>query len=163
MNNIELRFLDSFKFLSASLDTLSGGLGPDNLKFIRAAFPDDRHFQLASKKGTFPYEYLSSFEKLRETSLPPIENFYSRLRGSNVSVAEYEHAQTVWREFGIRNLSEYAQLYLKIDVLLVTDVFERFRKMSKSVYGFLSFFYQFRLQLVCDAGVTLGQAMPALL
>ena len=115
------------KFLPETLETLSRGLGSQNFKYNRAAFPDDRQFQLCSKKGIFPYEYISSFETLNETSLPPMERFYSRLRGPNVSEEEYSHAQTVWREFGIRNLQEYMLLYLKIDVLLA-EVFERFRK-----------------------------------
>ena len=58
VGNIELRFLDSMKFLPESLDTLSRGVGSQNLNYVRAAFPDDRHFQLCSRKAIFPYEYI---------------------------------------------------------------------------------------------------------
>ena len=46
---------------------------------------------------------------------------------SNVSDGDYQHAQKVWKEFGIRNLGEYHDLYLRTDVILLTNVFEAFR------------------------------------
>ena len=46
---------------------------------------------------------------------------------SNVSEGDYQHAQKVWKEFGIRNLGDYHDLYLQTDVILPANVFEAFR------------------------------------
>ena len=62
-----------------------------------------------------------------ETQLPPINAFYSNLNMSSISKEDYQHAQKVWEEFGIRNLGDYHDLYLRTDVVLLANVFEAFR------------------------------------
>ena len=37
-----------------------------------------------------------------------------------VSKSDYQHAQLVWEEFGIRNIGDYHDLYLRTDVLLLS-------------------------------------------
>ena len=72
---------------------------------------------------------MSSWDKFKETKLPPKEAFYSKLNMSGVSSENYEHARSVWKEFGIKNLGEYHDLYLKTDVILLANVFEAFREV----------------------------------
>src|SRR6218665_3462270 len=62
-------------------------------------------------------------DRLNETSLPPNLAFYSKLNDANISDEDYEHAQTVWKEFGRKTLREYHDLYNLSDVLLLADVF----------------------------------------
>ena len=78
---------------------------------------------------------MSSWDKFEESQLPPIEAFYSNLNMSNVSKDDYEHAQRVWKEFRIRNLGEYHDLYLKTDVILLANVFEAFRDTCLEHYS----------------------------
>ena len=52
-----------------------------------------------------------------------------------VSETDYEHARKVWREFGINNMREYHDLYLKTDVILLANVFEAFRNVCLNNYG----------------------------
>ncbi|XP_011858631.1 PREDICTED: uncharacterized protein LOC105556165 [Vollenhovia emeryi] len=126
---VKLRFVDSCKFLSASLAKLVSYLDKNELRITRSAFSslDDDDFEVLTRKGVFPYAYVDSVDRLRETELPPREAFYSSLTGESVSVTDYEHAVTVWQRFRIGNLGECSDLYLKTDVLLLADVFENFR------------------------------------
>ena len=54
---------------------------------------------------------------------------------SGVSDQDYEHACKVWRDFGISNLGEYHNLYLRTDVILLANVFKSFRKVCLDNYG----------------------------
>ena len=84
-------------------------------------------YNLLTRKGIYPYEYMSSWDHFEEVQLPPIEAFYSNLNMSYVSEDNYQHLQKVWKEFGIRNLGKYHDLYLQTDVILLANVFEAFR------------------------------------
>lgn len=46
----------------------------------------------------------------------------------------YEHAQTVRKEFNVKTLGEYSDIYLKTDVLILCDIFESFRKLCMETY-----------------------------
>ena len=77
---------------------------------------------------------MSSWDKFKESQLTPLEAFYSNLNMSNVSEDDYEHVQKVWKEFGIRNLGDYHNLYLRTDVILLANIFEAFRNTCLEHY-----------------------------
>ena len=64
-------------------------------------------FVLLLRKGVYLDEYMDSWERFIETSLPPKKYFYSELNLEDITDKDYVHAQKVWDEFEIRNLSEY--------------------------------------------------------
>ncbi|KYN08250.1 hypothetical protein ALC62_00761 [Cyphomyrmex costatus] len=136
-NCIQLRFIDSYRFLASSLDKLSSFLNKDKLRVLRREFShlSEENFNLLTRKGVFPYEYIDCSEKLNESSLPPRESFYSLLTDGTVSESVYAHAVNVWQRFSIQTLGEYSDLYLKTDVLLLADVFENFRDSCIASYG----------------------------
>ena len=127
----DLRFIDSFKFLSTGLDKLVANLMdyPEISKFFQ-----DPQLQLLLRKGVYPYDYVNSLEKLQETSLPPKEAFYSKLNEEDILDEDYQHAQNVWTTFEMKTMRENHDLYLESDVLLLADVFENFRKVSLQNY-----------------------------
>ena len=49
------------------------------------------------RKGVYPYEYMDTWERFNETSLPPKKSFYSKLNSEDISDKEYLHAQKVWQ------------------------------------------------------------------
>ena len=81
---IELRFIDSFKNLLGSGKWLFG-------------FEDysDLQYDLLTRKGVYPYEYIHSWDRFEETQLPPISAFYSNLNMSLISEEDYQHTQRV--------------------------------------------------------------------
>uniref|UniRef100_A0A6P7GY74 Uncharacterized protein LOC114344439 n=1 Tax=Diabrotica virgifera virgifera TaxID=50390 RepID=A0A6P7GY74_DIAVI len=131
---LKLRFVDSYRFLSKSLDKLSETLLSTQCNEIRKFFPDETAFKLMRRKGVFPYSYIDSYMKLEEKHLPPKENFYDNLRGEHISTEDYERAQEVWGYFKCKTISDYGLLYLKSDVLLLADIFENFRKVCLKEY-----------------------------
>ena len=78
---------------------------------------------------------MDSWGRFTEPQLPPKEAFYSKLSDEHISDGDYGHAQKVWETFGCRSLGDYHDLYLRTDVLLLTDVFETFRKTCLQQYG----------------------------
>lgn len=132
---INLRFLDSFRFMSSKLDKLAANLEDEQCNNTRKFFPDEIQFQLMRQKGIFPYSYLDSLTKLSNTELPSKLDFYDSLQDKHISDIEYERAKRVWNLFSCKNLSDYSDLYLKADVILLSDIFENFRKICMKTYN----------------------------
>jgi len=130
---LELRFLDSMRFMPSSLDALSTNLTKDQFKNVSKCYKGEQ-LNLLLRKGVYPYEWASSIEKFGETSLPPKEAFYSRLTDCGISEEDYTHAQTVWNTFGCKTFRDYHNLYNMSDVLLLADVFETFRDVCIQNY-----------------------------
>ena len=127
-----LTFIDSFQFMSSSLEKLVSNLPKESLKYTSKKFKGEK-LDLMAQKGVYPYDYMDSFDKFDE-KLPTKENFYSILNNQHISDDEYKHAQTVWSTFSLKNMGEYHNLYLKSDILLLADVFENFRKTCLEYY-----------------------------
>ena len=128
-----LTFLDSFQFMSSSLDKLVSNLPRESLKYTSKEFQDEK-FNLMTRKGVYPYDYMNSFEKFNESQIPRKEDFYSILNDQHISDEDYNHAQNVWETFNIKMMGDYHDLYLKSDILLSADVFENFRKTCLEYY-----------------------------
>ena len=127
-----LTFIDSFQFMSSSLEKLVSNLPKESLKYTSKKFKGEK-LDLMAQKGVYPYDYMDSFDKFDE-KLPTKEEFYSILNNQHISDDEYKHAQTVWSTFSLKNMGEYHDLYLKSDILLLADVFENFRKTCLEYY-----------------------------
>ena len=121
-----LVFLDSFQFMSSSLDNLIKNLPDEAFKYTKQGFKNEQ-FNLMKQKGIYPYDHMDSFDKFNETKLPEQQHFYSILNNEHISDEQYKHAQNVWDTFNLKTMGDYHDLYLKSDILLLADVFENFR------------------------------------
>ena len=130
--NNKLSFIHSFQFLSSFLDSLVKNLKKDDFKERKKDFlkKDDKDkLDLVKQKGFYLYEYMTDFEKFKE-QLSSKEKFYNSLTGSNISDKEYDHVLNVWNKFKMKTMKDYHDLNLKSDVLLLADVFGKFRNNS---------------------------------
>ena len=152
----KLRFIDSFRFMSTSLSELIDNMsGNFNSIECKSCTENNRceqckklieglikmfiinflnKFVLLLRKGVYPYEYMDSWEKFDETTLPPKEAFYSDLNLEDISDEDYVHAQKVWDVFEIKNVGEYHNFYVQSDTILLADVFENFRNKYIEIY-----------------------------
>ena len=125
---IELRFIDS-------LDSLINNLACRGGKFFGFEEYNENQYKLLIQKRIYPYEYMTNWDKFKEMKLPPRKAFCSKLNMVGVREEDYEHTRRVWKEFGLKDLGEYHDLYLKTDVILLANVFEAFRKVCLKNYG----------------------------
>ena len=121
-----IRFLDSFRFMPSSLAELASNLSQH---YNLSMFFGGSELELVKKKGVYPCDYMDSFKRLSETSLPAHDHFYSKLNDTSISTSDYTHAQRVWEEFGMKSMRDYHDLYQKTDALLL-----EFRKVCLDNY-----------------------------
>ena len=95
---------------------------------------DLNKYILLLRKGVYPYEYMDSWERFNETSLPSKKYFYSDLNMEDIDDIDYRHGNNVFKGFKLENLGDYHDLYVQSNTLLLADVFENFRDMSLKEY-----------------------------
>ena len=126
-----IKFIDSFQFLSTSLSTLASMLPNDEKILTRGALPSNIP---ADGKGIFPYSYATSQEVLEapREQLPSREEAFFDTLANKIVISREEHqkASRIWDECGCHNLKDYMMIYLKMDVYLLADIFQAFRKTA---------------------------------
>ena len=120
--------------MSSSLDSLTKNLVSGRKKLFGFEDYSELQYDLLTRKGVYPYEYVTSWDQFEETQLPPISAFYSNLNMSSISEDDYQHTQKVWEEFGIRDLGDYHDLYLRTNLVLLANVYEAFRDTCPKHY-----------------------------
>ena len=86
------------------------------------------------QKDIYLYDYFDDYVKFNETLLPDKEDFYSHLIKERITDADYAHAKRAWKDFQIKDLGEYHNLYFHSETLLLADVFENFGNMCLKIY-----------------------------
>jgi hypothetical protein len=155
----EIRFIDTFAFMTSSLESLANNLrSSDDVNQLRKIskntsdeYKNDEQFLLMIQKGVYPYDYIDNFNRLYESYLPDINSFYSKLNDSKCDIIDYRHAQNVFNKFGCRSLLDYHNIYLKSDVLLLSDIWDNFRKVCYNNYGLDTCYYYTAPGLSFDA------------
>ena len=94
----QLRFIDSYKFMPTSLDSLVNNLPKEAFYSVKREY-GEKNLELLTRKGVYPYDYMNTPEKLKETELPPKE---AKLNNEDISDEYYMHAKNVWEAFGMK-------------------------------------------------------------
>ena len=143
-------FKDSLKFMASSLEALVNNLPEGALNNLEKYFTT-KQVKLLKQKGFFPYDYMDSIEKLKDTKPPPQKAFYSKLTGKGINNYNYQHVLNVWKTWKMKTFKEYLELYNITDVLLLADVFENFRDICLKNYGLDPVYYYTAPGLAWDA------------
>ena len=127
------RFIDSYRFLSESLDKLVKNLDEDDFKILKIEFPDK--CQYLNKKLAYPYEYFNNIKGFKKSvdNLKK-EDFFSKVKNDYPDNEEIERTEEIIEIFNIKDGEQLTKLYCKCDVILLADVFEKFVKVSTEEY-----------------------------
>jgi len=104
-----LKFLDITNYLAP---------GFSYSQFLKA-------YGCTEEKGFFPYEWMTSLEKLNVSQLPPHEAFYSTLKNGNISTEEYHLCQRVWEDNNMTSMKEFLTWYNNKDVEPMLEAIEK--------------------------------------
>ena len=132
----DIVFIDSMQFMNCGLDKLVKNLSDEDFKYLVKEFGSEK-LKILKHKGAYPYEYMNSFKRFNEDKLCARKYFYSstkdkkisedgKLSDVHVSIEDYMACKKIWDKFKMKNMGDYHDHYLKKDVLLLTDVFEKF-------------------------------------
>ena len=132
----DLVFIDSMQFMNSSLDKLVKNLVDKDFKYLVEEFSCE-NLKILKQKGAYPYEYMNSFKRFNEDKLCARKYFYSstkekkisedgKISDGHVSIEDYMVCERIWDKFNMKNMGDYHNHYLKKDVLLLADVFEKF-------------------------------------
>ena len=130
-----LAFIGSMQFMNSSLDKLVRNLTDDDFKYLTEEF-GFKKLELLKQKDAYPYEYMDTFKRFGEEEFPDKKCFYSSVKDGttcdngkkldvHISDEDYLTYKKIWNEFNMKNMGDYHDHYLKKDVLLLTDLFEK--------------------------------------
>ena len=129
--NRNIIFLDSNQFYKGKLDNHASNLEDNDFKHLLSEFPIKK-LEILKRKDAYPYEWVDSYEKFNYQELPPKECFFSSLKDGKryndngcISDENYLHLQNVWNTFNFNTFRDFHNHFLKKDVLLLADVFEK--------------------------------------
>jgi len=133
----KLHFIDTFKFMSSSLEKLISNLPEDNSPFLKHLSEGDdyKYKKFLKQKVYFPYDWFNDIEKLK---LPinelKKEHFNNIMSMSKLNDDEWVYIQELIKYNDIKTFEDFHDFYLNIDVNGLADVFENFRQTSIKYY-----------------------------
>ena len=132
------------QFMNSSLDALVKNLSQMDFKYLSQEFTGDLLELVKQKGGVHPFKYMDSCkmffdekfpDRCDDEKLPDRYESFSSLKDECISEKDYLGAIDVWNMFKMNMMSDYHDLYLKTDVLLLADVFEKTINTCLEYYG----------------------------
>ena len=131
--------------MNSSLEKLVKNLSDNDFKYLTEEF-GSKNLELLKQKDAYPYEYMDSFKIFGAEKLPDKKCFYSSVKDGttnesgkkldgHISDEDYLTCNKIWNEFNMKNVGDYHHHYLKKDILLLADVFEKFIDTCLEFYG----------------------------
>ena len=132
-----IKFLDSMRFQTDSLEKLTESLKDDDYIHLKKHFPN--HWMLLKNKLAYPYEFYKTLEDyerpIDELLKSGKEPYFSKTKNKIPDQKEIDRTNEIIRLFNIKNGRELTELYNKADVIPLADVFEKFVKVSETEFG----------------------------
>ena len=131
--------------MNYSFDKLVKNLSDEDFMYLVEEF-GFKNLDLLKQKCDYPYAYTNSFERFNEKKLSARKYFYSstkdgkighdgKISDGHISVKNYLTCENIWDKLEMKNMGDYHNHYLKKDVLLSADVFEKFISTCLKFYG----------------------------
>ena len=95
----------------------------EDFKYLVEEFCSE-NLELFKQKGDYPYEYMNSFERFNEETLPARKYFYSstkdrkiaddgKISDGHISFKDYLTCEKNWDKFKMKNMGDNHDHYLK--------------------------------------------------
>ena len=151
--NKDLVFIDSMQFLNSSRHALVKNFSEMNFKGASLSIyrKNGEMLVLVKQRGVYSYEYMNSFKIFFDNRLTDSCAFYSSLKGECISEKDYLHAVNAWNTFEMKTMGDYHDLYLKTDISLLPDVFEKVDWCVNIIIRSLPLFQKPWIKLGCYA------------
>ena len=132
--------------MNSSLDKFVKNLSDEELKYLVGEFGSE-NLELLKQKDAYSYEHMNSFESFNEKKFPARKYYYSstkdgkiddddgKISDGHIRLKDYLTCEQIWDKFDIKDMDDYHDHYLKKDVLLLADVFEKFVATCLKFYG----------------------------
>ena len=132
--------------MNFSLDKLVKNLSDEDFKYLVKEFGSE-NLELLKQKGAYPYESMNSFEGFKGKKIAARNYFFSLTKKGkigddgkkscgHISYKNYLICEKIWDKFDIKGMGDYHDHYLKKDVLLLADVFEKLIDTCLRIYRF---------------------------
>ena len=133
------------QYRNSSLEKLVKNLSDDDFKYLTEEF-GSKNLELWKQNDAYPYEYMDSFKRFGEEKFLDKECFYRSVKdgttsdsveksNGHISDEDYLTCKNILNECNTKNMGDYHEHYLKKDVLLLDDVFEKFIDTCLKLYG----------------------------
>ena len=132
--------------MNSGLDKLVKNLSDEDFNYLAEEF-GFKNLELLKQEGDYPYEYMNSFKRFNEKKLLEKKYFYSSINDGKIGddgkiwdghiiVKDYLTCEKILDKLEKKNMGDYHDHYLKKDLLLSVDVFEKFIATCLKLYRF---------------------------
>ena len=160
----EFVFIDSLQHLNSSLSDLVDNLrqkGQENFHHLINEYPNTDIRKNLFKKGLYPYEYITSFERFSEP-IPQLKDFKNMLTDETPSEQSYKVLLQTCNQLNITTLGQLHDHYVKLDVVLLADIISDYRRMAINQYKLDPLHYGTAPAFSYDAMLKYTNATPEL-
>ena len=128
----KMRFLDSFRFLSSSLDKLGKSL--DDFPIMKKVLGESFD-KILTTKLAFPYEYFNTSEDDSKVLLLTKKDFYSHIRQGYPTDEEINRTFEIIKKYNLKTKKDFLMFYNKLDTLLLADIMNQFNNSCMEYYS----------------------------